>query len=86
MTEYLKGERRLPTGFDIVGHMARLEADGYTIIEDFMSAGAIVQGGAVARGDPAADCGAGAGHGAVRRPAGSASPVSSPASTPNSTR
>src|SRR5271155_5039 len=38
MTEYFKAERRLPAGFDLVGHMARLEADGYTVIEDFMGA------------------------------------------------
>jgi ectoine hydroxylase-related dioxygenase (phytanoyl-CoA dioxygenase family) len=38
MTEYFKAERRLPAGFDLEGHMARLEGDGYTIIEDFMSA------------------------------------------------
>ncbi|HEX3918752.1 MAG TPA: phytanoyl-CoA dioxygenase family protein [Caulobacteraceae bacterium] len=36
MTEYFKAERRLPAGFDLEGHVARLEADGYTIIEDFM--------------------------------------------------
>lgn len=38
MTEYFKAERRLPADFDLDGHMARLEADGYTIIEDYMSA------------------------------------------------
>jgi ectoine hydroxylase-related dioxygenase (phytanoyl-CoA dioxygenase family) len=37
MTEYFTAERRLPAGFDLQGHVARLEADGYTIIEDFMS-------------------------------------------------
>ena len=36
MTEYFKAERRLPAGFDLEAHMARLEADGYTVIEDFM--------------------------------------------------
>ena len=35
MTEYFRGERRLPSGFDLQGHISRLEADGYTIIEDF---------------------------------------------------
>jgi ectoine hydroxylase-related dioxygenase (phytanoyl-CoA dioxygenase family) len=34
----LKAERRLPAGFDLAGHLARLESDGYTIIEDFLSA------------------------------------------------
>src|SRR5260221_7758520 len=38
MTEYCNAERRLPAGFDLQGHMDRLEADGYTILDDFMSA------------------------------------------------
>jgi ectoine hydroxylase-related dioxygenase (phytanoyl-CoA dioxygenase family) len=41
MTEYFKAERRLPAGFDLKGHMDRLEADGYTIVDDFMSADAL---------------------------------------------
>lgn len=37
MTEYFKAERRLPPGFDLEAHMARLDAGGMTVIEDFMS-------------------------------------------------
>jgi ectoine hydroxylase-related dioxygenase (phytanoyl-CoA dioxygenase family) len=37
MTEYLKAERCLPAGFDLMGHMAQLDTDGYTIIEDFLT-------------------------------------------------
>ena len=37
MTEYLTGPRRLPPGFDLDGHLARLDEDGFTIVEDYMS-------------------------------------------------
>ena len=37
MTEYFKGERKLPRGFDLEAHMQRLETDGMTVIEDFLS-------------------------------------------------
>jgi ectoine hydroxylase-related dioxygenase (phytanoyl-CoA dioxygenase family) len=30
--------RRLPEGFDLAGHLARLDEQGFTIVEDFMSA------------------------------------------------
>ena len=43
MTEYFMAERKLPAGFDLEGHMARLEADGMTVIEDFMSAEQLAQ-------------------------------------------
>ena len=36
MTEYLKAERRLPSGFDLAGHVARLRTDGFTIIDDYL--------------------------------------------------
>src|SRR6266481_3381851 len=37
MTEYLTGPRRLPPGFDLTAHLARLDEDGFTIVEDYMS-------------------------------------------------
>ena len=37
MTEYLTGSRRLPPGFDRDGHQARLDVDGFTIVEDYLS-------------------------------------------------
>jgi len=37
MTEYLTGPRRLPSGFDVDAHLARLDEDGFTIVEDYMS-------------------------------------------------
>ena len=36
MTEYLTGPRRLPPGFDRDGHLARLDADGFTIVKDYL--------------------------------------------------
>jgi len=38
MTEYLTATRRPPAGFDVAAHLARLERDGLTIIQDYMSA------------------------------------------------
>jgi ectoine hydroxylase-related dioxygenase (phytanoyl-CoA dioxygenase family) len=37
MTEYLTDPRRLPFGFDADAHLARLDGDGFTIVEDYMS-------------------------------------------------
>jgi ectoine hydroxylase-related dioxygenase (phytanoyl-CoA dioxygenase family) len=37
MTEYLTGPRRLPSDFDVDCHLARLDEDGFTIVEDYMS-------------------------------------------------
>jgi hypothetical protein len=37
MTEYLTGLRRLPPGFDADAHLARLDEDGFTILENYMS-------------------------------------------------
>jgi ectoine hydroxylase-related dioxygenase (phytanoyl-CoA dioxygenase family) len=37
MTEYQTGPRRLPPGFDLDGHLDRLEADGFTIVKDYLS-------------------------------------------------
>jgi ectoine hydroxylase-related dioxygenase (phytanoyl-CoA dioxygenase family) len=37
MTKYLTEPRRLPPRFDLDGHLARLNEDGFTIIEDYMS-------------------------------------------------
>jgi ectoine hydroxylase-related dioxygenase (phytanoyl-CoA dioxygenase family) len=39
MTEYLTGPRRLAPSFDADPHLARLDEDGFTIVEDYMSAG-----------------------------------------------
>src|SRR6516225_1703196 len=36
MTEYLTSPRRLPPDFDLDAHLARLDADGFTIVEDYM--------------------------------------------------
>jgi hypothetical protein len=38
MTEYLTGPRRLAPSFDADPHLARLDEDGFTIVEDYMSA------------------------------------------------
>jgi hypothetical protein len=38
MTEYLTGPRRLAPSFDVDPHFARLDEDGFTIVEDYMSA------------------------------------------------
>jgi ectoine hydroxylase-related dioxygenase (phytanoyl-CoA dioxygenase family) len=37
MTEYLTGPRRLPRGFDADAHLDRLDEDGFTILENYMS-------------------------------------------------
>jgi hypothetical protein len=37
MTEYLTSSRRLPPDFDVDRHLARLDEDGFTIVEDYMS-------------------------------------------------
>ena len=37
MTETLIGQRQLPPGFDVGAHLARLDEDGFTIVEDYMS-------------------------------------------------
>ena len=36
MTEYQTGPRRLPAGFDLDGHLERLDADGFTIVKDYL--------------------------------------------------
>ena len=38
MTEYLTDLRRLAPSFDVDPHLARLDEDGFTIVEDYMSA------------------------------------------------
>jgi hypothetical protein len=43
MTEYLTGSRRLPPGFDRDGHLARLDVDGFTIVEDYLSEDQLAQ-------------------------------------------
>ena len=37
MTENVTGPRRLPSGFDVEANLARLDEDGFTIIDDYMS-------------------------------------------------
>jgi len=37
MTEYPTAPRRLPPGFDVDSHLARLDEDGFTVVEDYMS-------------------------------------------------
>jgi hypothetical protein len=37
MTEYLTSPRRLPPDFDVDCHLARLDEDGFTMVEDYMS-------------------------------------------------
>ena len=37
MTEYTTRPRRLPPSFDVEAHLARLDEDGFTIIDDYMS-------------------------------------------------
>jgi hypothetical protein len=37
MTEHLTEPRQLPPGFDVQAHLARLDEDGFTLIDDFMS-------------------------------------------------
>ena len=36
MTEYLTESRRLPPGFDVEAHIARLDEDGFTVIDGYM--------------------------------------------------
>src|SRR6516225_6894886 len=36
MTEYQTGPRRLPAGFDLDGHLERLDADGFTIVKVYL--------------------------------------------------
>jgi ectoine hydroxylase-related dioxygenase (phytanoyl-CoA dioxygenase family) len=36
MTEYQTRLRRMPPGFDLDGHLARLDADGFTIVKDYL--------------------------------------------------
>ncbi len=38
MTEYLTGPRQPPPDFDVDAHLARLDEDGFTIVENYMSA------------------------------------------------
>src|SRR5215813_9218327 len=37
MTDYLTGPRRLAPSFDVEPHLARLDENGFTIVEDYMS-------------------------------------------------
>ena len=37
MTEYLTSPRRLPPDFDLDRHLAQLDEDGFTIVENYMS-------------------------------------------------
>ena len=37
MTEYFTGPRQLPPDFDVDAHLARLDEDGFTLVEDYMS-------------------------------------------------
>src|SRR5271169_3567308 len=37
MSEYMMGPRRLLPSFDVEAHLARLDEDGFTIIDDYMS-------------------------------------------------
>src|SRR5215468_9684981 len=37
MTDYLTGPRRLAPSFDVEPHLAQLDEDGFTIVEDYMS-------------------------------------------------
>lgn len=41
MLEEKAPQRQLPPGFDLARHMAELEADGFTVIEDYLSASQI---------------------------------------------
>jgi ectoine hydroxylase-related dioxygenase (phytanoyl-CoA dioxygenase family) len=43
MTEYLTGTRLLPSGFDLDGHLAQLDMDGFTIVEDYLSEDQLVR-------------------------------------------
>jgi ectoine hydroxylase-related dioxygenase (phytanoyl-CoA dioxygenase family) len=36
MAEYQTGPRRMPPGFDLDGHLARLDADGFSIVKDYL--------------------------------------------------
>jgi len=37
MPEHLTDPCRLPPGFDVDAHLARLDEDGFTLVEDYMS-------------------------------------------------
>ena len=37
MTDYLTGPRRLAPSFDVEPHLARLDQDGFTIVEGYVS-------------------------------------------------
>jgi hypothetical protein len=43
MTEDSAEPRRLPAGFDLDGHLARLDVDGFTIVEDYLGADQLVR-------------------------------------------
>ena len=43
MTEYFTGPRQLPPDFDVDAHLARLDEDGFTIVENYMSTGQLVR-------------------------------------------
>src|SRR5262245_34797162 len=43
MTECVTERRRLPPGFDLDGHLARLDVDGFTIVEDYLSEDQLVR-------------------------------------------
>jgi ectoine hydroxylase-related dioxygenase (phytanoyl-CoA dioxygenase family) len=43
MTEYLTGRRQLPPDFDVDAHLARLDEDGFTIVENYMSTGQLLR-------------------------------------------
>jgi ectoine hydroxylase-related dioxygenase (phytanoyl-CoA dioxygenase family) len=43
MTEYLTEPRPLSSGFDLDGHLARLDVDGFTIVEGYLSEDQLVR-------------------------------------------
>ena len=43
MTEDSAEPRRLPDSFDLDGHLARLDVDGFTIVEDYLSEDQLAQ-------------------------------------------
>jgi hypothetical protein len=43
MTEELTELRRLPPGFDLDDHLARLDVDGFTIVEDYLTEDQLVR-------------------------------------------
>jgi len=43
MTEYLTESRRLAPTFDLDGHLAQLDVDGFTIVEDYLSEDQLVR-------------------------------------------